>query len=49
MKMISFIYWLVDVGYAFHFYGIGYGILNIFIPYSLAWDGFMKLVHIVHP
>ncbi len=49
MKMIGFIYWFVDVGYAFKFYGAGYGVLNIFFPYSLAWDGFQKLVQIIHP
>lgn len=45
---ISGIIWIINLIYAFKYWGFGYGILNIFIPFALIWDLFTKyLLHLV--
>lgn len=31
-------YWLYAIYYSFVYWGIGWGILNIFFPFSPLWD-----------
>lgn len=46
--MIQFIYWLVNVGYAFKYHGLIVGLINCIVPYALIWDGLMWLIKTIH-
>jgi hypothetical protein len=37
-ELIETVYWLYSVIYAFKFWGFGWGLLNIFIPFAPLWD-----------
>lgn len=37
-EILGFAYWLYCVIYAFMYWGIGWGILNIFVPFAPVWD-----------
>lgn len=47
--IMGFIYWIINIGYSFKFWGLGWGIFNIFIPVSLIWDAFKYLIKLIHP
>lgn len=32
------VFYLINLFYAFIYWGFWHGILNLFIPYALAWD-----------
>ena len=38
MKVLYSLYYLFAVIYAFMYWGIGWGIINIFIPFAPIWD-----------
>ena len=47
--LMQFIYWIINIGYAFKYWGFGWGIFNIFIPVALIWDLFQHLIKWIHP
>ena len=46
--MVGFVYWFIDVGYAFQYHGAAWGLINIIFPVSLIWDIFMYLIKLIH-
>lgn len=38
------VYWVFNLIYSFKVWGILHGILNMFIPYALAWDMVVKFI-----
>lgn len=45
--MIGCIYWIFAVVYAFKVWGIGWGIVNVFLPFAPIMDGF-KILYKLH-
>ena len=46
---MQFVYWIINTGYAFKYWGIGWGIVNIFLPVALIWDLLKYAIKLVHP
>jgi hypothetical protein len=44
-----FIYWVVNAAYAFHFWGIGWGLLNLPLPIAMIADALQFLINLTHP
>ena len=49
VNIMGLIYWIINIGYAFKYWGFGWGIFNIFIPVSLIWDALTYLISLIHP
>lgn len=48
-NIMGIVYWLINLGYAFKFWGLGWGLTNIFFPVALLWDGLQYVIKLIHP